>query len=102
MRILLLITLIAITGTTASAQKQKHKNKAVTEYTIDDKKVSKKEFNNFLSGLKEQEHTWFCDETSTGGMTGYDGKDKDGVLYEYRAETDSGSQKNTIKKSSLK
>lgn len=69
-----------------------------TEYTINDKKVTKEEFDDFLKSLKEIQHTWFCVETAKGGITGYDAQDKDGIVYEYRAVSESGNSKCSIKK----
>jgi hypothetical protein len=67
-------------------------------YTIDDVAVSADEFNRLLKSLKEVPHTWFCAETSTGGMTGYDARDKKGVVYEFRAKSDNGKGTTTLRK----
>lgn len=67
-------------------------------YIVDDKVVNKKIFDFILSGLTEIQGTWFCDKTSKGGMTGYDAKDKNGVVYEYRANSESYNNKCTINK----
>ncbi len=97
---LVLVMLFVITGTQSYAQgitKKKNSQPSV-EYTINDKKVSRVEFDKFLKGLEEIKGTWFCDETTTGGNTGYDAKDKQGTVYEYRAESEQHSSKNSIKK----
>ena len=68
---------------------------------IDDKTVPQKEFERFLASLTEIEHTWFCAETSDGGSTGYNAKNADGIVYEYRAETIGKKNSNTISKQML-
>jgi len=65
-------------------------------YSIDNKEVSKEEFERFLANLKEVHNTWFCAETSTGGTTGYDATDQHGIIYEFRSTSDSGKSANTI------
>jgi hypothetical protein len=67
-------------------------------YSIDNKEVSKEEFERFLANLKELYNTWFCAETSTGGTTGYDATDQHGVIYEFQATSDSGKNTNTLRK----
>jgi hypothetical protein len=77
----------------------KDKNKMEKSiYTIDDKEVTKEIFDAFLAGLKEVPHTWFCAETDKGGITGYDGADEHGVVYEYRAISEPGNNKCSIRK----
>lgn len=58
------------------------------DYKITGKSVSKEEFEEFLSTLKEIPHTWYCAETTTGGITGYDAKDFWGIEYEYRCNSE--------------
>src|ERR1035438_1215619 len=70
--------------------------KIKAEYQIENKTVGQKEFETFLSSLKELEHTWFCAETSTGGRTGYDAQDKNGIVYEYRAITENKKSRSMI------
>lgn len=53
-------------------------------FLIEDKSVSKNEFDKFLATLKENPNTWFCAETTNGGRTGYDASDIEGVVYEIR------------------
>jgi hypothetical protein len=75
--------------------------KSTTEYTIDGKSVSKEEFEKFLSGLKELSGTWYCAETSTGGITGYNAADKKNVIYEYKTTSDSGKSINAIRRKNI-
>jgi hypothetical protein len=73
-------------------------SKSTTEYTINGKTVSQEKFEKFFAGLKEIEGTWFCEETSTGGNTGYDATDKNGTVYEYVTKSDSGKSINSIRR----
>jgi len=94
-----------ISGMNASVKQvfQKHKDTLKAEYLINDKTVTKEKFDTFLSGLKEIPETWFCAETTNGGITGYDAKDKKGIVYQVRYYYDSGKSKNSItSKPSLK
>jgi hypothetical protein len=112
MKVVYLIALLAMLNITVSASEinsKKNKNGSRMEslekeqYKINDKVVSKEEFDKFLKSLKEVPHTWFCAETTNGGMTGYDATDQNGTVYEYRAVTDNGISRSTIlKKGSLK
>ncbi len=104
------ICLIILLSTPAGEVK-KTKNKKVNnmeesskeEYRINDQIVTQEEFINFLNTLKEIQGTWFCAETKMGGSTGYDAKDKDGNIYEYRSNSEPGNYKSTItRKSELK
>jgi len=67
-------------------------------YILNDKEVNKKIFDYVLSGLTEIQGTWFCAETSKGGITGYDANDKNGVVYEYRTNSEPFNNKCTITK----
>jgi hypothetical protein len=67
-------------------------------YQINGLPVSEGSYNQFLSGLKELPHTWFCAETKEGGRTGYDAKDKKGVIYEVRFVSESGNSVSSIRK----
>lgn len=82
-----------------SGQNAKHSTKGKTkvEYTINDTAVNVKKFDEFLKSLKEVEGTWYCAETKTGGRTGYNAKDKNGIVYEYMSETDSNKSINSIR-----
>jgi hypothetical protein len=40
------------------------------KYLINNKSVSRKEFETFLGTLNEVPDTWFCAETNKGGVTG--------------------------------
>lgn len=97
---LTLVALFVITCTQAFAQDEtkKKESQSSVEYTIDGKKVSRTQFDKFLKGLEEIKGTWFCDETTEGGNTGYDAKDKQGTVYQYRAESEKHSSKNFIHK----
>ena len=48
--------------------------------SIDGRAVSLAEFEAFLETLTEVPHTWYCAETNTGGSTGYEGTDADGLM----------------------
>jgi hypothetical protein len=60
-------------------------------FFIEDKPVSKNEFDKFLATLKENPNTWFCAETNKGGRTGYDASDIEGVVYEVRFISEEGA-----------
>jgi|GEM_PF-4157013 len=68
-----------------------------TEYIINNRKVSEQEFNTLLSTLKTITGTWFCAETINGGITGYDVKNKNGVVYEYRVVSENKNSQFTIR-----
>jgi hypothetical protein len=101
--LIIFILLISCKGTAnpnlLKDQKVKNMDNAdKTEYSIDDREASKGEFEKFLKTLKQIPHTWFCAETTKGGITGYDAEDKNGVKYEYRAYSETGNNKSSIKK----
>ncbi|HMV42699.1 MAG TPA: hypothetical protein PK079_24915 [Leptospiraceae bacterium] len=50
-------------------------------YKINEKYVSKEEFDLYLKDLKEIQETWYCKKESTGGTTGYDAKDQSDNIY---------------------
>jgi hypothetical protein len=77
-------------------QNQQHNDTIKTEYKIDNKIVTQEKFEKFLTCLKEISGTWFCAETTTGGITGYDAKDKREKVYEVRYYYDDGKSKNSI------
>ena len=93
---------ITLLGQNANAmqaiQKNSQTDNSKTEYSIDNKKVSEKSFNKFLSGLTEIKGTWYCAETTTGGRTGYDMKDKNGIVYKYCASSDLNESKISLSK----
>lgn len=60
------------------------------QYFINAEQVDRKKFRAKLKLLTE-DGGWFCAETTTGGRTGYDAKDKDGQKWEYLEETDNGT-----------
>jgi hypothetical protein len=66
------------------------------KYLINNKSVSRKEFETFLATLKEVPGTWFCAETNKGGVTGYDALDSKGVVYRYRSESSPDGARNTL------
>jgi len=54
---------------------------------IDGRPVSRAEFDLLFKTLKQTDG-WFCDETTTGGETGWNAVDPQGVKYRYKAVTD--------------
>jgi hypothetical protein len=72
------------------------KDSSKAEYKINNKVVSKDKFEKFNNTLKEINGTWYCAETMTGGITGYDAKDKKSDIYEVRSCYDSGKSSNSI------
>ncbi|MBL7839777.1 MAG: hypothetical protein JNJ75_06530 [Cyclobacteriaceae bacterium] len=54
-----------------------------TTWQINGKKVSQRTFKKLLNKLKEVDGTWTCMETRRGGITRYQAKDKNGVVYQY-------------------
>jgi hypothetical protein len=67
-----------------------------SEYKINGISMDKQTFDKFLSGLKELPHTWFCAETKTGGITGYDAVNENNQVFEVRFKSDNGNTLNTI------
>lgn len=55
-----------------------------TSYSINGKAVNKIEFDKLYHSLIEVKGTWYCAETDEGGKTGFDGKTKNGTVYEYK------------------
>ncbi len=82
----------------AQQKNDSKKTKKTLEYTINDKKVSATEFDKFQASLKEIEGTSFHAETPKGFMIRYNAKDKNGVKYQYREESDQSSSKISINK----
>jgi len=91
-RIIVTIFLLIMFADNAASQPRRMKDK----YLIDNKSVSKKEFERFLAKLKQVPGTWFCAETNNGGVTGYDAKDDKGVLYSYKSESTQAGVLNTL------
>jgi hypothetical protein len=67
-------------------------------YFIEGKEVAQKEFDARLKSVKEIEQTWFCAETPDGGINGYDGKDANGVVYEFRNTVDQKASRSSLEK----
>ena len=60
-----------------------------TTCTIDGKEVTRREFDRFLATLTQTDG-WYCDETTTGGETGWNLRDAAGVKYTFKAVQDGG------------
>jgi hypothetical protein len=88
-----LSVLVLILVTSNATPQQGHMK---DKYLIDNKSVSKNEFEVFLAKLKQVPGTWFCAETSKGGVTGYDVGDNKGGLYSYKSESSSNGSLNTL------
>ena len=71
------------------------------QYSIDAKVVDNGKFENFFKTLKEVEGTWFCAETTDGGITGYDMMDHNGVKYHYRIHATAGGSRYTLTRAEL-
>lgn len=71
------------------------KNTKMTCY-INGNKVSQRAFKTFLSKLEQIMETWQCVKIKGGGITSYDAKDKNGMIYHYeiRQEEINGLQEN--------
>ena len=54
---------------------------------IDGVKVSRRAFDRFLAALTQTDG-WYCDETTTGGETGWNLRDAAGVKYAFKAVQD--------------
>jgi hypothetical protein len=91
-----LVVVVILLTTITTAATQQNTMKAKDRYLINEKSVSKKEFDKFLTTLKEVPGTWFCAETNVGGTTGYDAADNHGVLYMYKSETNADGTVNSI------
>lgn len=98
MRTILIILFLGLSYTVTFAQKANNKPAKHGGYYIDNRQVTQKEFDKFLKPLTEVEGTWFCAETTTGGITGYKVKDKKGAIYEYETISDTGDNTCTITK----
>ena len=70
-------------------------------YTIDDRRVTANAFALFEKSLAEKKGTWSCAETMEGGIVRYEAVDANGVLYEYRAVTETGRSAFSIRRKSL-
>lgn len=80
------------------AQIRAQEIKVESKYTLDGRIITEAEFSQFKDSLKEVKGTWFCAETSTGGITGYDAKDINGILYEIRLISDNKMDENSIRR----
>lgn len=69
-----------------------------TTYTINDKPVDKAVFDKLYHSLIEVKGTWHCGETTHGGVTGFQGKTKNGTLYEYEMISEKNHNAASIKK----
>ncbi len=84
-----LLFLLAITAAFAQQPARAKSNSmtlqqtASTTWQINGKKVSQRTFKKLLNKLKEVDGTWTCMETRGGGITRYQAKDKNGVVYQY-------------------
>jgi hypothetical protein len=67
-------------------------------FFIEGRPVGQAEFDARRKALNPVENTWFCAETNVGGDTGYDGKDADGVVWEYRQTVAGESNASTLRK----
>ncbi len=70
-------------------------------YEIDGRQVTGEEFRKFVSDLKEVPGTWYCEETTDGGTTGYDMKDGRGRVYEFTSVSESGKSRSSIRRKAL-
>lgn len=82
--------LLAVITATSAQQPAPAKSNAMTlqqttstTWQINGKKVSQRTFKKLLNKLKEVDGTWTCMETRGGGITRYQAKDKNGVVYQY-------------------
>lgn len=82
-------------------QTSHQKDTTKSTFKVNNKKVSEKEFNGFLSTLKDLPNTWYCKEMYNGGATGYDAIDKHKTVYEVCLSMKSDVHINTITKKSL-
>lgn len=91
MHCLIILIFLASAGTTAYAQTHNAiesnamtpQQTTSTTWQINGKKVSQRTFKKLLNKLKEVDGTWTCMETRGGGITRYQAKDKNGVVYQY-------------------
>ena len=56
---------------------------SLSAYYIDGIGVGAEIFDSLLLELKQIRGSWYCDDMSDGGQTGYDAKDKKGNVYSY-------------------
>lgn len=98
--LILLGILIVFAGCSVALHRKGLDSKRVKSeaFFIDDKQVDQEHFISALRELKEIEHTWFCRETAEGGETGYNVKDKNDVIYEYRDKVDQKGRISTIRR----
>ncbi len=97
---LFFVVIVAFIFFSSSKPKNEYKISSIdslkTEYYIDSKPVSEQEFKKFLSFLTEIEGTWYCVEMVQGGGSGYNVKDKEGVIYYYLAVSEDNRGRVTL------
>lgn len=68
-----------------------------TVYGIDGRTVSRAEFERRKDAMKEA-GGWFCAKTTTGGETGWELVDADGVKYQYIAVSEGDRNTQTLRR----
>jgi hypothetical protein len=71
------------------------------QYFINNKNVSEERYKSFvdsLGAMEEVPHTWYCGESTTGGRTGYQAKDKSGTVWIFDAISESDRNETRINK----
>jgi hypothetical protein len=66
-------------------------------YLVDGKPVDRSTFDQIVSSTIEVPGTWYCDEVTDGGETGWDATGQDGTVYQIRLTTDAEGSTNTIR-----
>lgn len=79
--------------------KEKHAVREAKEprWSIDDKPVSKAEYEALHKTLKSYRN-WYCAETTDGGITGEEMKDAKGVVYDVRVEVNRSGTHSSIRR----
>ncbi len=57
-------------------------------YLVDGVPADREAYERFRSSISEVPGTWYCDETSAGGETGWDAIDAEGTVYQVRELTE--------------
>jgi hypothetical protein len=70
-------------------------------YHINTEKVSQRTFKKALSKIEQIENTWMCIKTNDGGITRYQGKDRNGTLYQYEAQQEKDKNGKEVNRESL-
>lgn len=81
--IFIFLFFISLTAGLLHAQTKPKTAPQKTTYAINDKPVDKLVFDKLYHSLIEIKGTWHCGETTHGGETGFQGKTKNGTVYEY-------------------